>query len=357
MPEHKCCKNWDGSSVSMEPQATLDMVIQLHEKEHIIVDTIITDDDSAIKAKCKWSNADHCANNNTQDIPMIINRNGNMTKRPDKGGLPGHIPEPKFLADPNHRKRTLNTEMYRLVNKKVNDRHTFTRCDVLRLSTNFAYMARTLTEDMTDEQLTTRAKAVLEHHFDNHEHCGDWCRRKPQYVGPITKAEHKAQKKKFYRHKERDTKLYTTLQQKLARFISIDALREVCHDMDTNVNESLNNTIAWLAPKNKVYSGTLSLSNRICIALCISSLGTMVFFQRVFDSFGINMTTNVRHYLELTSVRRAKRIARTKTAEGKKKRARKFHDKLIEHTLIAKKERKKRAATHKSGIGLSLIHI
>jgi len=213
-------------------------------------------------------------------------------------------------------------------------------------------MARTLTEDMTDEQLTTRAKAVLEHHFDNHEHCGDWCRRKPQYVGPFTKAEHKAQKKKFYRHKERDTKLYTTLQQKLARFISIDALREVCHDMDTNVNESLNNTIAWLAPKNKVYSGTLSLSNRICIALCISSLGTMVFFQRVFDSFGINMTTNVRHYLELTSVRRAKRIARTKTAEGKKKRARKFHDKLIEHTLIAKKERKKRAATHKSGIGM-----
>jgi len=193
---------------------------------------------------------------------------------------------------------------------------------------------------------------VLEHHFDNHEHCGDWCRRKPQHVGPITKAEHKANKKKCYRHKTRDAKLCSVLQQKLARFTSVEALREACHDMDTNVNESLNNTIAWLAPKNKVYSGSSSLSNRTCIATCISCLGTLVFFEQVFDSFGVQMTTDVRHHLELTNVRRTKRIAKTKTAEGKKRRCRKFHDELIEHTKVAKKERKKRAATYKSGIGM-----
>lgn len=352
VPEHACSKNWDGSSGSMEPQAILDMVVRLNRDEQVIVDTIVTDDDSAIKAKCKWSNADHCHNNNTDEIPMIINRNGNLTKRPDKGMLPSDMEEPKFLADPNHRKRTLKGELYRLVNKKVADRHTLTKCDVLRISMNFAYMARTLKEDMTDDVIVERAKAVLEHHFDNHEHCGDWCRRKPQYVGPITKAEHRSRRKKYYRNKERDTKLYNLLQQKLARFVAVDALREVCHDMDTNKNESLNNTIAWIAPKNKVYSGTASLSNRICIALCVTSLGVLPFFEEVFKQFGIVMTDDVRHYLEGLHLRRAKRIAKTKTTAGKKKRSKKFHDKLIEHTVVAKRERKKRQSTYKSGVGM-----
>jgi len=202
-------------------------------------------------------------------------------------------------------------------------------------------MARTLTEDMTDDEIVNKAKAVLEHHFDNHQHCGKWCRRKSQYVGPITKAEHKARRRKYYRNKERDAKLYSVLQQKIARFITVDALREVCHNMDTNVNESLNNTIAWVAPKNKVYSGTASLSNRMSIALSITSLGTMEFFRRLFDEFGITMTEDVRHFLEAHHLRRAKRIAKSKTVDGKKKRARQFHEKLIEHTLVAKKERKK----------------
>jgi len=270
--------------------------------------------------------------------------------------MPRDMEEPKFLADPNHRKRTLKRELCGLVNRKVANRHTFAKCDVLRISTNFACMARTLTEDMTDDDIVDRAKAVPEHHFDNHECCGERCRRKPQHVGPIAEAEHKARRRKCHRHKERDAKLHSMSQQKIARFVTVDALREVCHNMDANVNESLNDTIAWIAPKNKVHSGTASLSNRICIALCITSVGTMEFFKRLFNWFGVTVTEDICHFLEAQHLRRAKRIAKTKTADGKKKRARKFCDKLTEHTVVAKKERKKRQSTHRSGIGMDGGH-
>ena len=37
----------------------------------------------------------------------------------------------------------------------------------------------------------------------------------------------------------------------MARFITLKALKEVTHDLDTCANESVNNAISWLAPKTK----------------------------------------------------------------------------------------------------------
>jgi len=60
---------------------------------------------------------------------------------------------------------------------------------MLRLSTNFAYMARSLpTREVNDFE--DAGKAVVEHHFDNQECCGDWCNRKG-----LTKDERKESKK------------------------------------------------------------------------------------------------------------------------------------------------------------------
>jgi hypothetical protein len=111
---HECVKNFDGSSGSMEPTAILVMYKMLFDKYQVIVGTIITDDDSSIKAKLKWSNDDHMRNNNTVEVPKIINRNGKLVTRPDKGGVPYYMPEPKFLADPNHQQKMLANELYAL---------------------------------------------------------------------------------------------------------------------------------------------------------------------------------------------------------------------------------------------------
>ena len=145
------------------------------------VNKIITDDDSSIKAKLKWSNADQRQKTyeatGEYKTPTIVNSKGNIVPRPDHGELPSNIPEPIFMADPNHRKKTLKGELYRLVKKKKADRLTMTKCDCVRISTNFAYMVRTL-YDAPQHEYEDRGNAVLEHHFDNHQHCGAWCRRK-----------------------------------------------------------------------------------------------------------------------------------------------------------------------------------
>jgi len=60
---------------SQSPEAMLEMSCNKHQT---IVGTIVTDDDSSIKAKLKRSNADHMTNNNTTDIPKITNRVGNI---------------------------------------------------------------------------------------------------------------------------------------------------------------------------------------------------------------------------------------------------------------------------------------
>jgi len=75
-PEHECVKNHDGSSGSMEPKAMVQMVVQLHRDHHVLVKTLITDDDSSVKAKAKWSNADHMLNHGTTTKPTIMNSNG-----------------------------------------------------------------------------------------------------------------------------------------------------------------------------------------------------------------------------------------------------------------------------------------
>jgi len=187
---------------------------------------------------------------------------------------------------------------------------------------------------------------VLEHHFDNHEHCGDWCRRKD-----LTEDQRK-ESNKFYRCKVKDKSLHEWLQQNLAQFLTLEALKEVGHGMDELVNESFNNTVAWLAPKNKVYSGSLSLRNRIDIATCVTTLGLKVFYEETLEAFGTPVTEDIGHFLQIISNKRDKRIAKTKSNEAKKTRQEKFHAKLKEHTDGAKKDRDKADGTCRPGVGM-----
>jgi hypothetical protein len=76
-----------------------------------------------------------------------------------------------------------------------------TRMDSTRIRKNFCYMARSL-KDRSPSEYVDAAKAVLEHHFDNHQYCGAWCTRKHE------SAEQRKQVIKYYRYKEKDAKLY-----------------------------------------------------------------------------------------------------------------------------------------------------
>ena len=199
-------------------------------------------------------------------------------------------------------------------------------------------------QQTSDEAVLKCGRAVLEHHFDNHKDCGEWCRRKTQTA--------EERKKHFYRSKEKDKLLYDELKRIMARFLTLEALREVAHTMDTNANESLNNTISWIAPKNKVLCGTVSLAVRIAIAIGITSLGTKTYYNELFRLLGITITEDVAHWLEIRDGTRSRRLAKAKTRDYKLRRNKRAFDKLKDETQLAKDERAKREGVYEAGIGM-----
>jgi hypothetical protein len=352
VPLHDCLMNHEGSSGAMEPAACLDMVVDLYRTRFVTVGLICADNDASTRSLLKWSNADYMKNNNTIEPPKCeITKGPNKGKlhpRPDRGRLPGDVPEPMFVADPNHRKKVLTGELIAMLTAKKADKATLTRNDTTRIGKNFGYMIRALPRFTTDEQITTAGKAVLEHHFDNHEFCGRWCPRKR-----LTEAQRAAQDR-YYRDKNRkeDGELYRILCDKIGRFITLDRLKEVAHGMDTQCNESFNNTASWFAPKNKVYCGSKSLRNRLFMAVGINTLGLHEYFTRLFKTMGITMTTDVEFYLESKDRTRSKRLAKIKTKDMKKKRVRKKFEQLKEDEAIARKERSKRDGTYQRGLNM-----
>jgi hypothetical protein len=229
VPLHDCLRNHDGSSGTMEPQACLDMLVDLFNNKHCLVDLICADDDATTRSLLKWSNEDYMKNNNTTDPPLVpVSRGPNagvkMILRPNRGRLPADIPEPTFVADPYHRKKVLTGELYALEVAKKAEKATMTRMDSTRIGKNFGYMIQALpkmAEDQDDEVLLRAGKAVLEHHFDNHEYCGDWCHRKRKTP------EERAASERFYRCKAKDVELYKILNGIVSRFVSLDRLKEV----------------------------------------------------------------------------------------------------------------------------------
>jgi hypothetical protein len=175
-----CWKSHNGTSGSMESAGCLELVVAIYEKQHAIVRKLCCDDDSSIRADCQWINADYLVNNNINVLPMVPKKvgtnKGKLQPRPDKGKLPAHVPEPLFVADLNHQRKGLTGELIKLDKSRLEVKLTMTRrMDSTRIGKNFAYMARTVKERPVCE-FVDAAKAVLEHHFDNHQYCGEWCK-------------------------------------------------------------------------------------------------------------------------------------------------------------------------------------
>jgi hypothetical protein len=141
--------------------------------------------------------------------------------------------------------------------------------DATRLGKNYGYMIRSLVCLPVEKYEDAGKAVVLEHHFDNHAYCGPWCPRKNESETL------RKQKARYYRNRndKHDAVLYDVLKEKLQRFITLDRLMEVLHGLDTQVNESFNQSAPWFAPKNKVYCASMSLTNRLSMAVGINTLG------------------------------------------------------------------------------------
>jgi hypothetical protein len=316
-PEHSCEVNHEGSLGSMESDALLEMVTGLWRNSVVQSRHVVTDDDSTMRANCRWSNDDYMAVNELSDC--VIGQTVPDPNKPSdksrpikrKGGcLPVDVPEPKFLADPSHRKKTLKNHLYKMLKKKKDERHGLVDGDIVRLTQFWIYMVRQL-KDAPEEEYEDRAAAVLLHHFDCHEKCGNFCKRKNETP------EEKQQSNKTYRCRTQDAELFNSLSVLLQPFVSLKGLKDVAHGWDTNPNESMNNTIAWIAPKNKNYSGTNSLRVRISIAVSIQSLGYDECFLRIFKDLGLDMDNITAHKMKMSETGRQYQQMQAKSFQRK----------------------------------------
>ena len=345
VPPHDCSKNYVGSSKAMEARAVLEMYVALYRSKQVKLGLIVSDDDTTMRSKLKWNNHDHMINFNTTITPTVTSKNGILRTRPDKGCIPVDMPQPLFGADPNHRTKLVGKQVYGLAKRKKEDNFTMTEMDAYRIKHNYGYMVRSI-PDLEEAQYCKAATAVVDHHFGKHDDCGTWCRQKD-----LTAAERVASGK-FYRCMTKDEDLYKTIRTCIDTYCTFEAMKEVAHGHDTQVNESLNNTISWHAPKNKVYSSSVSLRNRLAMAVGISSIGTLEYFTRLFGKLGIVVEADTLHFLEQRDNNRAAKITKATTKEFKKQRLKVKHEKLKENTRIAIKERRNREGTYGTGIGM-----
>ena len=347
-----CWKNHEGSSGSMEPAACLKLLTELYDDSKVITKTLCCDDDSSIRADCQWNNAtfELVYGRKPDKVRITKGKNiGKMQDRPDKGKLPARVPEPKFVSDPNHRRKGLTGECIKLDLKTKSTNLTMTRNDSVRIGKNFACVARQI-HKMEESEWDDAGRAVLEHHFGNHQYCGAWCLRKQQNESK----EDLVKKKLFYRDKEEviDKKLYEHLKPIIEKYVAHNKLADLNHDMDTNINEAFNAVCTHFAPMNKIFCGSGSLHNRISFAVGIHSVGWTVFMERLLDELGIAMSPELRNYLQKRDNQRNKKIAMYKTKDYKLKRGKKKMDKKKESANIAQKERMRRQGTYKRGMAI-----
>jgi hypothetical protein len=219
---HDCLINFDkeASSGSMEPHALVQMSQSLLDSHYVLIDTIVADDDSSVRAQMKWSNADWMVHNNTNQAPKTWNETRKVfVKHPDHGKLKYPYPEPKFVGDPSHRTKLVGKHCFQLQAKRKDISKGTNKVDALTIKKNFAYMVRQLS-GLDESKWEDAGKAVIEHYFKNHIHCGDWCNRKKMSLEEL-EGNRKATGK-YYRCKQREPEVYKELKAILDPFITKD---------------------------------------------------------------------------------------------------------------------------------------
>jgi len=244
------------------------------------------------------------------------------------------VPQPAFLADPAHRKKTFKNKLYSIKGTSVRVNHGIQDGDILRLTLYYAYFIRQL-KDKPEEEWVESGKALVDHHFDSHDFCGEWCKRKKETE------EEKLQSKKQYRDKNRDHGLYSLLCGAIAPFISLPCLKEVGHGANTNVNESLNQTISWLAPKNRTYCGSMSLRNRVGMAVSVHLVGFDTFYNDLFRHLGLHVDPHLACSLSQTQRERLHQLQQKQSKVYKEKRRASYFEKMKQYFAKIEDDRQK----------------
>ena len=141
------------------------------------------------------------------------------------------------MADPGHRKKTVASKFYKLASAPVAQSRV-TSAMAKRLKKNWGYMIRQGKNCNDIDLYQQKAKAVVEHMFNNHTYCDSaWC------LALKAKEENKT-----YVHpsswlscdNERELKIHEQLSNIANVYGSAFYLRQSMHNFSTQTNEALN---------------------------------------------------------------------------------------------------------------------
>jgi hypothetical protein len=188
----------------------------------------------------------------------------------------------------------------------------------MRLSRNLAYMCAQHAPDKegcTFEKFKIAGRASFEHHWNNHEFCGDWCQAKGWSEEEKLKYKHK------YRNKETHAREYAQQLIIVLKFTEDGRLARVYHLWLNNKTESIHGLIVNIyLPKRSYFCQTICGKARTFLAVSIGLLGYYEYYKILYLKIGIIMSSiTALYYQQHGKKRKADRIYFNKPAVRRKR--------------------------------------
>ena len=105
-------------------------------------------------------------------------------------------------------------------------------------------------------------------------------------------------KDSYYRSKTKDLTLYEQMHRAYIPFTIEERLKESLHNFSTQKNGTLNNSVVKYTPKKRTYSTSMSLTNRVMIAIGYCNFGFYHFWVSIYQDLGLLMNEDTKSFLQ-----------------------------------------------------------
>jgi len=246
---HGCRENHNGlTSKKMEVVGGVARCLHAYHECGVVWREICIDGDASMEAHLKAKGKLTAVNKSTRV----------------EGDLPEDYPDPRVCADPSHRVRTFGKDVY-LAWPNTSKRNKGVAAGLKRM---FSYAVRQNRNKTLGEMREAVRVAILEHAFDKHTSCGEWCGKKknPRYKPScryLVEADRPKMEVIFEKHgNERH-------------------LEQLLHAYDTQDNEGIHKSYAATAPKDgRDYGAGGTYHPRIAMGVGNKNLGLFSPLQR-----------------------------------------------------------------------------
>jgi hypothetical protein len=160
---------------------------------------------------------------------------------------------------------------------------------------------------------------VLEHHFNNHGLCGEWCNVKN--LQGLEREEAMLQ----YRSNDKNAFFYLQVMKLFEEFYKLT--KEMMHEWDTNIVKGMNKFFTKDLPKDRTYATTIENMVRLYLAISIDWVGYTEAYRHLGEKTGLTIC-EVYRTMNMKMDYKSNRRIYWKQTRNTTRRMRKFYQKL-----------------------------